>query len=618
MYKPTETQDYNRGQIEAIKHGTGPLLVLAGPGSGKTFTIIQRILHLVENRGVDPSSILVITFTKAAAKEMKERFRAKTQGKQYPVNFGTFHAVYYHILKTSYHYRSGTVISDYEKKEILKTILSDPSCTCQNPDGPASADEAIENLLAEISRFKNNGCCAQAGERQMEEFTSVFRAYEEELRGRGKLDFDDMVLKCHSLLTDRPAIRKAWQDKFRYILVDEFQDINPVQYAVLRILALPENNLFIVGDDDQSIYAFRGARPEIMLGFLKDYPDAGKVQLEKNYRSTPEIIKSAGQLIAVNHNRYAKKTEAAAKGGQPVIYRSFASREEENEEIAGEIAKENNASMQALRETAIIYRTNQDACAMAGKLAEKGIPFRMKEKIKNPYRQRVPQDILAYLEFALGGQYRKDFYRIMNKPVRYISRNAVPGERVDFGELLIFYREKPYMKDTLRRLQLDTERIRRMDLFAAVNYIRKGMGYDDYLRKMEREEGKEKGALLSEAEWMQRQMRNFASLEDLVNHILICEKELEKAGRDPDMRDGVYILTMHASKGLEFNTVYIPDCNEGVIPHKKSMKGESVEEERRMLYVAMTRARHKLTLSYVSGTKEEPGFPSRFLTELGR
>ena len=207
----------------------------------------------------------------------------------------------------------------------------------------------------------------------MEEFTSVFRAYEEELRGRGKLDFDDMVLKCHSLLTDRPAIRKAWQDKFRYILVDEFQDINPVQYAVLRILALPENNLFIVGDDDQSIYAFRGARPEIMLGFLKDYPDAGKVQLEKNYRSTPEIIKSAGQLIAVNHNRYAKKTEAAAEGGQPVIYRSFASREEENEEIAGEIAKENNASMQALRETAIIYRTNQDACAMAGKLAEKGI-----------------------------------------------------------------------------------------------------------------------------------------------------------------------------------------------------------------------------------------------------
>nr|WP_308627957.1 ATP-dependent helicase [uncultured Eisenbergiella sp.] len=618
MHKPTENNDNNRGQIEAIRHGTGPLLVLAGPGSGKTFTIIQRILHLVENRGVDPSSILVITFTKAAAKEMKERFRAKTQGKQYPVNFGTFHAVYYHILKTSYPYRSGTVISDYEKKEIIKTILACPSCTCQNPEGPASTDEAIESLLAGISRFKNNGCHTQTGEPQIEEFISIFQAYEEELRRRGKLDFDDMVLKCHGLLTDRPDIRKAWQEKFRYILVDEFQDINPVQYAVLRILALPENNLFIVGDDDQSIYAFRGAKPEIMLGFLKDYPDAGKVQLEKNYRSTPEIIKSAGRLIAVNHNRYAKKNEAAAKGGQPVTCRGFASREEENEEIAMEIAKESNASVQALRETAIIYRTNQDACAMAGKLAEKGIPFRMKEKIKNPFRQRVPQDILAYLEFALGGQYRKDFYRIMNKPVRYISRNAVPGERVEFGELFSFYREKPYMKDVLRRLQMDMERIRRMDLFAAVNYIRKGMGYDDYLRKIEREEGKEKGAFLGEAEWMQRQMRNFASLEELADHILTCDKELEKAGRDPDTRDGVYILTMHASKGLEFNTVYIPDCNEGVIPHKKSMKGEAVEEERRMLYVAMTRARHKLTLSYVAGTKEEPGFPSRFLTELGR
>lgn len=637
VHNLTESNGANRGQWEAIRHGSGPLLVLAGPGSGKTFVIIRRILHLVENRGVDPSSILVITFTKAAAKEMKERFSAKTDGKHYPVNFGTFHAVYYHILKTSYHYHSGNIISDYEKKEILKTILSCPSCTYP-PAGlvsakistsmdismntsmdPLAADENIDNLLAEISRFKNNGCRQEnAGELQQEGFPAIFNAYEEELKRRGKLDFDDMVLKCHKLLTDRPDICKSWQEKFKYILVDEFQDINPVQYDVLRFLALPENNLFIVGDDDQSIYAFRGVRPEIMLGFLKDYPDAGKVQLEMNYRSTPEIIRSAGRLISANKNRYAKKAVAAAREGQPVIFRGFVTREEENEEIAKEIAERMAVTGEKPGETAIIYRTNQDAGAMAAKLAEKGIPFRMREKIKNPYRQKIPQDILAYLEFALGGQYRKDFYRIMNKPLRYISRKAAVRERVDFGELLSFYREKPYMKDILRRFQLDTERIKKMDLYAAVNYIRKGMGYDEFLRKQEAEEGKERGTLLKEAEWMQQQMKKFCCLEELKDHILACERELEKAEKNKADGDGVYILTMHASKGLEFNTVYIPDCNEGIIPHKKSMKGDAVEEERRMLYVAMTRARRRLTISYVAGTKEEPGFLSRFLTELGR
>ena len=187
---------------------------------------------------------------------------------------------------------------------------------------------------------------------------------------------------------------------------------------------------------------------------------------------------------------------------------------------------------------------------------------------------------------------------------------------MDFGELLSFYREKPYMKDILRRFQLDTERIKKMDLYAAVNYIRKGMGYDGYLRKQEAEEGKERGALLKEAEWMQQQMKKFCCLEELKDHILVCERELEKAEKNKEDGDGVYILTMHASKGLEFNTVYIPDCNEGIIPHKKSMKGEAVEEERRMLYVAMTRARQMLTISYVAGTKEEPGFLSRFLTEF--
>lgn len=206
----------------------------------------------------------------------------------------------------------------------------------------------------------------------------------------------------------------------------------------------------------------------------------------------------------------------------------------------------------------------------------------------------------------------------MNRPSRYISRSAVNGETVDFEELLDFYSEKPYMREILRKFQMDLERLKRMDLYAAVNYIRRGMGYDEYLVRTAAEKGTDKNELLKEAEWFQKQVRQFRSLEQLKEHIALYEKELEKAGSDPDSREGVSLLTMHASKGLEFDTVYIPDCNEGIIPHRKSMKDETVEEERRMLYVAMTRARKRLTLTYVAGTKEEPGFLSRFLTDLVR
>ena len=266
----------NPGQAEAIAHRDGPMLVLAGPGSGKTYTITQRIRCLIEEGGVQPDSILVITFTRAAAEEMKGRFFRLTEGKFYPVNFGTFHAIYYHILKSAYHYQSGNILSEHEKRELLKTVLF------RQKGLPSMEEDQLELLLNQISRYKNDGCpgalpdgpqeMPQAGALSKEQFFAVYSAYSREAKERRKLDFDDMVLECRNLFLQYPSILAAWQKKFRYILVDEFQDINAMQYEVLRMLALPENNLFVVGDDDQSIYAFRGARPELMLGFQKDYP----------------------------------------------------------------------------------------------------------------------------------------------------------------------------------------------------------------------------------------------------------------------------------------------------------------------------------------------------------
>ena len=603
----------NPGQASAISHRDGPMLVLAGPGSGKTYTITQRIRCLIEEGGAEPESILVITFTRAAADEMKSRFFRLTEGKFYPVNFGTFHAVYYHILKNAYHYHSGNILSEHEKRELLKTVL------LRTNGLPCLEDEEAEMLLNQISRYKNDGCPADVSKSlgdtcalRPEQFALLYQAYSREARERRKLDFDDMVLGCRELFLQYPAVLAAWQKKFRYILVDEFQDINAMQYEVLRMLALPENNLFVVGDDDQSIYAFRGARPELMLNFERDYPDAKRVELSVNYRSTPEILSCAGKLIRVNKNRFEKKSRAASGHGEAVRFLGFEDREAQNERIAQELLK----AGEERGSSAVIFRTNRDAGELAELLLKKGVPFWMKEKLKSPYRGRAAADLRAYLSFAFGGQKRSDFLRIMNRPKRYLSRSALDLEQVDLERLKARYRDKPYMQEILRKLQMDLARLRRMDLYAAVNYIRRGMGYEEYLKQAAMEEHLSLKELRAQADWFQKQVKEYAVLEDLEEHILFFERELESAAAKRPGADCVSLLTMHASKGLEYDTVYLPDCNEGIIPHKKSMRGEEVEEERRMFYVAMTRARKRLTLSWVAGTKEEPGFLSRFLSDL--
>ena len=541
------------------------------------------------------------------------------------MNFGTFHAIYYHILKSAYHYQSGNILSEHEKRELLKTVLF------RQKGLPAMDEDQLEILLNQISRCKNDGGpetgraghpgkaadeageMPQAGALSAEQFLSVYSAYNREAKEQRKLDFDDMVLQCRDLFLQYPDILAAWQKKFRYILVDEFQDINAMQYEVLRMLALPENNLFVVGDDDQSIYAFRGARPELMLGFQKDYPQARRVELSVNYRSTPEILACAGKLICVNKNRFEKKSRAASGHGEAVRFLGFPDREAQNERIARELLEAGAERGKA----AVIFRTNRDAAQLAELLTRKGVPFWMKEKLKSPYRSQTALDLRAYLAFVFAGQKRSDFFRIMNRPKRYISRSAVDTERVDLDRLKAFYRDKPYMKEILRKLELDLARLKRMDPYAAVNYIRRGVGYDEYLRQSALEGGGKWQELRQEADWFQKQAKEFASQEELEEHILFFEKELEKAAAKKTGEDCANLLTMHASKGLEYDAVYLPDCNEGTIPHKKSMKGEQVEEERRMFYVAMTRARKRLTLMWVEGTKEEPGFLSRFLSDIG-
>ena len=576
----------NKQQQRAIAHNTGPALILAGPGSGKTFTTVERVRYLIEVHHADPSHILVITFTKAAARQMRDRFFARMDNQFFPA-------------------------------------------------------------------------------------------------------------VCHLFRTN-PAELARWQREYSYLLVDEFQDINAAQYEAVKLLCGGKRNLFVVGDDDQAIYGFRGSDPAIMRQFLKDFPEAKQIFLSVNYRSRAGIVETAGKLIGQNRERFPKQIvagqstsderqdvcfvpeatqgarrmqgekstlpiptgtasgiSAAAFGtswlplstDRSVLVCGFQDRRQEAETVADEIGK----TFRQGKSCVAIFRTNADAVWLATALKCRNIPYLWKEKPKNPYETPVCQDLLAYLQFAMEGRKRKDFLRIMNRPCRYLSRQMLPDAEISFSALRRAYAQKPYMQEILHRLEADISRLAKMDLYAAVHYIRRGMGYDAWLKENagqtpsagESRQGQERapagarahaaGKLerdLEAADFFQEQAREFQSLTELEEAMTAYEDQM-----DQNMADAAdtaahtaaafktlpiaELVTMHGSKGLEYDAVFLPCCMEGVVPHKKSKDQAALEEERRMFYVGMTRAKKELYLSYTKGTKETQGFASRFLAECG-
>ncbi len=365
----------SKEQLQAIHHGDGPMMVLAGPGSGKTFVITHRIQYLVEHYGVPPEEILVITFTRAAALEMQERFERLMGGIGQNVTFGTFHAIYFQILKRSYHYEQSAIITEKEKREYLKEALE------QNLEEEESGDSYIPLLLNDISKIKNEGLLPdgfQAAYLPDGCFQKIFDDYQNRMRMKRKLDFDDMVLLCRQLLQKQPELLAMWRDIYRYILIDEFQDINRMQYEVVKLLSAPRNNLFVVGDDDQSIYGFRGSDPSIMLGFPEEYQDSETVLLKENYRCTEQIVKSAVKLIDHNKNRFIKKLRAKKEGDRDVILTGSDSKEAEAEEIVTLIKAYRQYG--DYRDIAILFRTNLSASFLAQKLSQEQIPFWLKER----------------------------------------------------------------------------------------------------------------------------------------------------------------------------------------------------------------------------------------------
>ena len=605
----------NPSQQRAIAHLSGPMMVLAGPGSGKTSVIVERTAYMINEGDISPANILVVTFSRAAAKEMKERFLSFTGQKYTPVTFGTFHGVFYGILKQAYGFTAANILSDEEKSGILKELAL-------NYGGDlAEEGDFAEEVAKEISVVKGNkislehyysSCCPD------EVFRQIYQGYREACQSRRKLDFDDMILYCYELFTQRKDILAAWQKKFQYILVDEFQDINQLQYDIVRMLAQPQNNLFIVGDDDQSIYHFRGARPEIMLNFNRDYPEAETVTLNVNYRCSGQILASAMRVIGENKKRFSKKLSTPNQAGDAVMIREFQNPREEYLTVVSEL-RERLENGEKLEDTAILLRTNQEAEGLVGALMERQVPFNMKEKLPNLFHHWICRNLLAYMHFAAGEKNRKYFVEFMNRPNRYISRDALSlSPIVDFEELKEFYKNKDWMCDRITTLETHLRVLKGLAPYAAINFIRKGMGYEEYLheyaeyRKIKPEELSEILDRLTES------TRGMNSLEEWEAYIEDYTTKLEEQARRAEQeREGVLISTLHGVKGLEYDFVYILNVNEGSMPYRKAVLEPAIEEERRLFYVGMTRARKKLALCYVRQQYEKKREPSRFLKEAG-
>ena len=579
-------------QQEAICFGEGTMLVLAGPGSGKTAVITQRIRYLVEERHITPSDILTITFTKAAALGMKQRACQICRGAENAV-FGTFHSVFFQIIRSSSKFQNYSIMTEQQKLQILRPLLKGKKLDC------VQMSSFCEQFLSDLSFYKNTGREREekAGQNQAEQMQlhELRQAYEQCCRKRWLLDFDDILIYCYRLLTEDSGLRDRWENRFRYILIDEFQDINDVQYQIIKLLSANYENLFVVGDDDQAIYSFRGADPSYMHRFLEDYPKSRQVKLNINYRCGDRILALAARSIAHNKYRFEKEIKAGNSGENRVIATCFQNRAEELSFLTEEIMTHRNEGL-----TAILVRTNRMAEQVSEACFRRQIPYQMREKKQDFYAQKCVVEVLSVIRFVAEGRNRSDFMAFMNKPVRYINREMLQKETVDLWALLEEYREDPEQYRIIQKLQQDLAMVEMLDPFGAISYIRKVMQYDCCLSQGET--GEKEKEILDE---LLERCRKFHSHTAFLAHIAAYRSKLEQesnrkqpeADQSNAKRNPVQIMTYHGSKGLEFDTVFLPFLNSGDVPHGRNLSTMELEEERRLFYVAVTRAKKSLYLS---------------------
>ena len=610
----------DKGQQKAIKHNKGPVLVLAGPGSGKTTVITHRLKYLLEEKNIDPSTILVVTFTKNAATEMQTRAISLCGDSINNATFGTFHAITFSILREEKGLAQEDVMPNNLRREIVKNL-----CTKYFPDRD-DKKTFLNNALLDISlaqskkedieTFIPNIC-------SIHDFIPFFEEYRQLVKNTGLITYDDMLFDCVELLENNKNVLKKWKARWEYILVDEYQDANPIQERFLELLAYPKNNIMVVGDDDQSIYGFRGADPKVMLDFPKTFKKAKEIHLETNYRSTNEIVLASKLLIRNNSLRYDKDPVAHKGSGQELFIKRESNADWQGKTIVKEIKKLKSNGV-PYKEIALIFRTNRETGAFVEILTNANIPFHVNENIDNIYEHWIAKDIFSYIQFALGIKSENLLKQIINRPKRYVEKEVVNNLKpFTLENLKRYYNDlgKSYIVDSLDKLEknieLIKEHLQNNNTFEALDVILNKIGYMSFLE----ERAKEIHISIEELNGIVDELSNAATkhpnITEWFSYIKSYTKEINnKNSGIYDNEDCVELMTMHASKGLEFIAVFLPNLVEGQVPSSKAKTQMEIEEERRMFYVAMTRAKDYLYLISLRNYNGKEVEQTRFIKEI--
>lgn len=592
----------NKAQEEAIHTVNKQVLVIACPGSGKTTTLLRRIHYMVTEAGISAAQILMITFTKAAADEMNKRY-VSMYGDNPGVTFATIHSLCFSIVK-KYGKKNVSVLSDIE-------IYNYFNYRVKYLDQINDKDNFVADVILDISVMKNNMISLSDYEPactdNKELFASLYTGYEKYKEKESKVDFDDMLVMAKDVLDNEPEVLLYLKNRYSYIQVDEYQDTNYIQRDIIYKLAGKEGNLAVVGDDDQSIYMFRGARPEIMLNFSKDYPECKVIHMSTNYRSLKEIIKTADHVVKHNSQRFAKDFYGARQEKGKVFFRNYLNN---TSQLGGVLHKVRELLDQGVKpeQIAILYRTNKESMPFAEYFMREKIPFQCNERLKSKYHHWIFQDIQAYWKLSRGKKDKISFQRILNHPNRYFYGKAFHSVDPNLSSLKQAVWEQKggvhwQLQKGLENAETLFQHFKILNTFSKpevfMNYLYKATGYNDYLKeyaKLRKLDVKELTVvwnnLLDEA-------KLYGSWDAWGRYIVAYNRQLQQANKS---KDGITLSTMHRAKGLEWDYVFIINCVDGTIPHSNAMTPEEIEEERRLFYVAMTRAKDFL---YLSAYKED-------------
>ena len=626
----------NDRQRQAVTHGDGPLLILAGAGSGKTRALTHRIAYLIHARGVDPTHILAVTFTNKAAGEMKERVKELLGAGGPAVWVATFHSTCARILRVAAplvgRTRDFVIYNTADQRGLVRDILAELRWDAKKfpPAAFLSSISEAKNELLSPEAF----AARAAGEVWVERTARVYRAYQNELERNNALDFDDLILKVVELWEKDPAELARYQERFRYLLVDEYQDTNHAQYRLVRALAARYRNLSVVGDDDQSIYAFRGADTRNILEFERDYPDAKVVKLEQNYRSTATVLAAANSLVRHNDLRKGKRLWTENPQGEPIQYYQAQDQRDEAVHVAAALT-ELRAAGESLGQSVVLYRTNAQSRALEEALLYAGLPYQIVGGHRFYDRKHI-RDALAYLRLIVNPADAVSLRRVVNTPRRGVGPatwgrlvEAAQADATPVVTALLKADDVAGLRAATRRALVELGELLR-ELIAARETITPEdalvtvLKRTGYLAELEAAGTSEARDRLEDLDELRRLAAEHAataadpSLAGFLEGVAL----VSDADTMEDSGERALLMTIHTAKGLEFDNVVLVGMDEGLFPHQRSMWDKrEVEEERRLCYVAITRARRRLFLSSASarvgyGGAAEPMRPSRFIGEL--